>query len=161
MDINDYEDNLKWVLEYDDYTPEFVFKNYSRQLHEFPGAECWADTDGIKAIDAYVCATPCVTENLWYFRIEKKDHSKVARISMTEPSYITCTDVMCNWILSDEEIGHMTNYLQSSCKDSPRYSVWEMLIVDYNTQLEFNYAPELDKVPEDLPIPDYTKLPSE
>lgn len=145
---------LKRDFEYEPYKDY-----YSKELYEFPGCECIASKCKDPRFKGFAFATPSVVENNWYFRIADLDRTKSMRISMTSPKYIYRNDnVEHNWILTDEEKIALIEYLNVPDSIMITMTTWKSLIYYYNVQLDF-YAPKLKRIPMDLPMPDYTKLP--
>ena len=96
-----------------------------------------------------------------YFKLHDKwiwwESSKVIRIKFTSPEYQLYENVdrKPDWILSKEEKVHLMELLTADdC------SLWKELIRAYNDEIFGKYALE-DGIPEDLPVPDYTKLPDQ
>lgn len=105
----------------------------------------------------------------WYFKIYDHYHwsraEKEIRICFTKPEYIFYrnTDEKKDWILSAEEKKHLMEILT---KDNN--GLWKSLIYNFNNEVlqsgfyEYYHKHNdngFDGIPEDLPIPDYTKLP--
>ena len=81
--------------------------------------------------------------------------TKVIRIKFTSPEYQLYENVdrKLDWILTEEEKVHLMELLKADdC------SLWKDLIRAYNHEVFGEYTSE-DGIPEDLPIPDYTRLP--
>lgn len=74
------------------------------------------------------------------------ESNKIVRLSMLEPKILEVNDCdLPNWDLTKDDISVICNILQKS---------WNFLIEDYN----FNCFFEDDKIPDNLPMPDYSKL---
>ena len=93
-----------------------------------------------------------------YFKIYDSwtywESTKVIRIKFTAPEYQMYKNVdrKPDWILSEEEKVHLMELLTANdCK------LWKALIRSYNWEV-FGHHTFIDGIPEDLPIPDYTKL---
>ena len=80
--------------------------------------------------------------------------TKVIRIKFTAPEYQMYENVdhKPDWILSEEEKVHLMELLTAN--DG---KLWKDLIRAYNWEV-FGHRTFIDGIPEDLPIPDYTKL---
>lgn len=74
------------------------------------------------------------------------ESNKIVRLSILEPKVLEVNDCdLPNWNLTEDDINMICNIL---CKS------WNSLIEDYN----FNCFFEDDKIPKNLPMPDYSKL---
>jgi hypothetical protein len=80
--------------------------------------------------------------------------TKMIRIKFTAPEYQMYNNVdrKPDWILSEEEKVHLMELLTAN--DG---KLWKDLIRAYNHEV-FGRPTFIDGIPEDLPIPDYTKL---
>ena len=97
-----------------------------------------------------------------YFLIQDKyatDATRQIRVKFTSPEYVPYrnSDWKEDWILSADEKKRLMTYLtENDC------SLWKEIIYRYNWEC-FGancYDPKSgDGIPEDLPVPDYTKLP--
>ena len=97
-----------------------------------------------------------------YFLIQDKyatDATRQIRVKFTSPEYVPYrnSDWKEDWILSADEKKRLMTYLtDNDC------SLWKEIIYRYNWEC-FGancYDPKSgDGIPEDLPVPDYTKLP--
>lgn len=99
-----------------------------------------------------------------FCKLKNEQYEGVARISMKEPKYIDCE--VDNYILSKEDIKEFIEALKSDRMSLPYryddeeypYTTWQLIIEELN----FIYKMiELNKlIPRDLPMPDYTLLPT-
>ena len=82
------------------------------------------------------------------------ESTKVIRIKFTAPEYQMYENVdrKPDWILSEEEKVHLMELLTANDGE-----LWKDLIRAYNHEV-FGRHTFIDGIPEDLPIPDYTKL---
>ena len=77
--------------------------------------------------------------------------SKCARISLTAPEYIKCSDcTKDNWILNYEG-------KKDLCRILRHKKIWEIILREYMGALDGWNGKEIDI--SDLPIPDYMQLP--
>lgn len=83
--------------------------------------------------------------------------TKCAKISFRSPKYVKDWQILGkkNWILTKEEKENLIEFLSTSVHNLlPR---WKDIICTYNSNE--NFEDESPDIPEDLPMPDYMKLP--
>lgn len=102
-------------------------------------------------------------KSLRYFWIIKQN--KFCRISMMEPVYMNFPDE--NLILTKEEINELIKTLNTTYTGELNWNKgnvykrnWDFLISQLNETQEFYENLKWIKIPKDLPIPDYTLLPT-
>ena len=102
----------------------------------------------------------CSSNKRTYFKIFNGTtiykSTKVATIMMDAPEYgLSQAFGKEAWILSEEEVEWLYNFLQSKPEHFYGETVWQRIIRGYNNEIEGVPGPTL---PEDLPMPDYRRL---
>ena len=116
--------------------------------------------------DFIICTDPSTDNNfiLKVYRMNKNRKMDVARISMKDPVYINSE--FDNYILSKLQLYEFINALTGPRESLPfRYNdneypftVWDMLISENNYVYKIENIQKV--IPKDLPIPNYTLLPT-
>lgn len=119
--------------------------------------------------ELYITCCPSFDNDLYILKVYKcknqstkgLDFLGISRISMIEPIYLDSE--FDNYILSKSDISLLISILngpiafEGGCYESKATNVWQQLIEEYN----FAMDGESDKkLSIDLPIPDYSKLPT-
>lgn len=108
-----------------------------------------------------VCPSECTIPSIKVFNkfiggYHYVSNVKMCRISLLEPKYIY--GVGSDWVLSDDEKIELMRVLNETITtwDGKVMTTWEAILNEHNNDIaEMIYQ---NFVPEDLPIPDYTKL---
>ena len=161
---------------------ELIFKlrqhNISDELTEESPGSAFVHRDLERGY--MICVCPPVSNNLLYFKMYNGntfwDSTKCARISMTSPNYIRCSDIPeeCQWILTQEERDWLISTLQlpllsfwsdedkrtlseDKLKEMELATIWDAI---KTTFINNSYYEGLDKfIVENLLQPDYSQLP--
>lgn len=132
----------------------------SRELTEFSWTEYRVLNDFSNYRWAIQLHPPIERNDLMYFKIYNRGiagqlpmftSTKCARISILSPEYIHCSDCSKEeWILNADEKNHLCEILTDK--------IWKNLLYHYSHEL---YAYDGRKeIVYNLPMPDYSKLPS-
>lgn len=108
----------------------------------------------------YIMASPPVMRHdLFYIKVFNSDDlftaTKVARISLLKPEYIHCSDNP-EWILNDDEKRQLIEILSAEVNN--QMSHWELLLLDYEAEIEFAEYDIASLNMTKWKMPDYTKL---
>lgn len=114
---------------------------YDWAIHVYPSIE-WDD------VMYFVIYDKCLVDDV------KSENTKMARISMLTPEYITCTDSSkASWILNENERAHLYDILTAD-----NGKIWDNMKYFYAHELNCYDSRKIDL--GDLVMPDYRCLPA-
>ena len=134
----------------------------SRELTEFSQIDARIYNDDSEYDWALHVYPPIERDEIMYFVIYDKcliddvrsENTKMARISMRAPEYITCTDSSKeSWILNENERAHLYDILTADNEKT-----WDNL--KYFYAHEMNWYDDRKINLDDLAMPDYRLLPT-
>lgn len=134
----------------------------SRELTEFSQIDARIYNDDSEYDWALHVYPPIERDDVMYFVLYdrsmiddvRSDKTKMARISMLAPEYVTCTDSSKErWILNENEKAHLYDVLTEN--DG---KIWDNMKYFYAHELNWYDSRKIDL--DDLAMPDYRCLPA-